>query len=612
YSGLTAGTTYHWRVKTKNAQGEYGSYSNCFSFTTLPAPLGAPALLSPANGAFDQPVALTLDWADVAGAVGYELQVGTSCGVGAIYDMTASMFPLGGLDLATTYFWRVRAKDACDQFGPYSTCFSFRTTECDGVVLGPPTLLTPADDAICQPTAGTLDWSDVDGATGYMVEIATPVRARDTHEVTGSEYDYLLLPGTTYIWRVRTKNCDDVYGSYSSSFTFTTVPAAPLPPPALLTPADGATDVPLDGTLTWSAVPGASAYTVRLGTVCGGGAESEVLGTSYDYAGLVLDTTYFWQVKTKDGCGQYGEYSTCFSFRIPVTSTLPTDPIVQEPNGGEVWPAGTQQDIRWTSGAGGDDVRIELLLNGSVCATIAPSTPDDGSFPWTAAQCGGASTGYKVRITNLRTLYFDDSNGTFSIPGQAAIQVISPNGHERLVWGVPYDIVWVSTNGGPTVRIELLKGDEFCAPIEEAAPNTGSYRWTPVFCQGLGGYRIRVTDNLNGVSDRSDQTFIIKHRRAGPTSDQADGETSVTLPNPYTTNGAITIDLWEDGPVRAAIYNVRGQKVRDLLDASLSGGAYEFSWDGRDAAGVRVRTGIYYLRISANGSDYTRKLLYVH
>ncbi len=131
YSGLDAGTTYYWRVKTKNACGAYGTYSNSFSFTT-DGPLAAPTLLSPADGATDQPTSSTLDWADVVGATAYTVQIGAACGTGAETERATSETAVSGLNAGDTYFWRVKTKNACGTYGCYSACFSFTTAAMTG------------------------------------------------------------------------------------------------------------------------------------------------------------------------------------------------------------------------------------------------------------------------------------------------------------------------------------------------------------------------------------------------------------------------------------------------------------------------------------------------
>ncbi|MBM3287900.1 MAG: hypothetical protein FJY88_11200, partial [Candidatus Eisenbacteria bacterium] len=354
YSGLDPATVYHWRVKTKNAQEVYGQYSDCFSFTTLPAPLGAPTLLSPADGAVGQPLAGTLDWSDVGGAAGYVVRIGTGCGSGDEYEVASSSYAYSGLAAGTTYFWQVKTKDSCGQFGGYSGCFSFSTS---GVSLPPPTLLAPADGATCEAVSGMLDWTDVGGAAAYMVQLGTSCGSGAEVEVGSSQYAYSgLTAGTTYHWRVKTKNAQGEYGSYSNCFSFTTL-LAPLGAPALLSPGDGADCQALSGTLDWTDVPAAVAYTVQLGTSCGSGAEVEVGSSQYAYSALTAGTTYHWRVKTKDACGQYGSYSSCFSFTtLPAPLGAPT--LLSPADGAVGQPLAGTLDWSDVGGAAGYMVRL--------------------------------------------------------------------------------------------------------------------------------------------------------------------------------------------------------------------------------------------------------------
>ncbi|MBK8232107.1 MAG: SGNH/GDSL hydrolase family protein [Candidatus Eisenbacteria bacterium] len=89
---------------------------------------------------------------------------------------------------------------------------------------------------------------------------------------------------------------------------------------------------------------------------------------------------------------------------------------VRAPNGGEVWPVGSADTIRWVPGPCGGALRIELLRAGEVCRIVANETPDDGAEPWIASQCGSDSTGYRLRITHLASGEQDESDADFSLP----------------------------------------------------------------------------------------------------------------------------------------------------------------------------------------------------
>ena len=166
YSGLSAGTTYYWRVRTRNACNNWGSWSGCWSFTTDPGPLAAPSLGSPSDGVNCQPTSGMLDWSNVSGATRYEVQIGTSCGSGSSYQQTSSSYDYSGLSAGTTYYWRVRTRNVCNNWGGWSSCYSFTTS--------PGTLATPTAPDL-SPNPATLyddvivSWALIPSATEYRV-----------------------------------------------------------------------------------------------------------------------------------------------------------------------------------------------------------------------------------------------------------------------------------------------------------------------------------------------------------------------------------------------------------------------------------------------------------
>ncbi|MBN1950526.1 MAG: DUF362 domain-containing protein [Bacteroidales bacterium] len=77
--------------------------------------LGVPALLTPATGVTEQELELTLTWSAITGATGYDLQVSTDPAFASdiLVDRTetGTSAVVNGLNLLTTYYWRVAATD---------------------------------------------------------------------------------------------------------------------------------------------------------------------------------------------------------------------------------------------------------------------------------------------------------------------------------------------------------------------------------------------------------------------------------------------------------------------------------------------------------------------
>ena len=65
----------------------------------------------------------------------------------------------------------------------------------------------------------------------------------------------------------------------------------------------------------------------------------------------------------------------------------------------------------------------------------------------------------------------------------------------------------------------------------------------------------------------------------------------------------------ESANVRLAIYNVKGQLVRTLVDAKLPSGRHHAVWNGKDDAGRSVSSGIYLYRMESAGYSQTLKMM---
>jgi hypothetical protein len=160
---LSATTTYYWRVRSTNGCGGSSAWSAVSSFTTRGCTtLAAPTLSAPANGATGVSPTAALDWTDVAGASGYEVQVATSSAFTTIVAsntaLTASNWTVSpALSPNTTYYWRARAKDSCGT-SAYSAAFSFTTANiCTPQVAAyNATLRVPSCTAACGCDTGTV------------------------------------------------------------------------------------------------------------------------------------------------------------------------------------------------------------------------------------------------------------------------------------------------------------------------------------------------------------------------------------------------------------------------------------------------------------------------
>jgi len=82
-------------------------------------------------------------------------------------------------------------------------------------------------------------------------------------------------------------------------------------------------------------------------------------------------------------------------------------------------------------------------------------------------------------------------------------------------------------------------------------------------------------------------------------------------PNPLRggAGARIRFTLAQDGPIVLAVYDLRGARVRTLLDGPGTMGEHQVLWDGTDASGRRVARGVYFYRLTTGDGNFTKKLV---
>jgi hypothetical protein len=80
-------------------------------------------------------------------------------------------------------------------------------------------------------------------------------------------------------------------------------------------------------------------------------------------------------------------------------------------------------------------------------------------------------------------------------------------------------------------------------------------------------------------------------------------------PNPFATSTQVVYELYETSPVELSVYDVAGRRVATLVRGSQTPGRYVVSWEGMDAAGKPVVSGVYFVQLESHGRVSTQKVL---
>jgi C1A family cysteine protease len=82
-----------------------------------------------------------------------------------------------------------------------------------------------------------------------------------------------------------------------------------------------------------------------------------------------------------------------------------------------------------------------------------------------------------------------------------------------------------------------------------------------------------------------------------PPSDlPADLQLTLAYPNPFNPNTTIAFEVAQTARIDLAIYDLKGARVRTLVQEDRGPGSYEAHWDGRSDEGLRVPSGVYFCR----------------
>jgi hypothetical protein len=80
-------------------------------------------------------------------------------------------------------------------------------------------------------------------------------------------------------------------------------------------------------------------------------------------------------------------------------------------------------------------------------------------------------------------------------------------------------------------------------------------------------------------------------------------------PNPFNPSTVIAYTLPEAVHVELVIYDVQGRMVRVLRSSHASAGRHEVDWDGTNASGEPVSSGLYFYRLKAGKEVLTRRMV---
>ncbi len=220
-----------------------------------------------------------------------------------------------------------------------------------------------------------------------------------------------------------------------------------------------------------------------------------------------------------------------------------------------------------------------------------PDPHDSGAAHWDSYQANFYNNGwfgYKVP-TGIMEVAFRFEAGSAGVALNWQLPISEARGQVRL------SRASVSGPGGDPgvfgiVADGLLVGDDGSVVYVDATAETG------------GRYVYRLLSDPDGEDIHTSGEVYVPVTSAS---------LSQNYPNPFNPITRIEYLVPEGEAQRVAlvVYDVRGARVRTLVDGIVTGGKYVVDWDGRNDQGQTVGSGVYFYRLVERNFTRTRKML---
>ena len=588
-NGLSADTTYYYRVRAYTAEGT-SSNSNFIAVTTLAAAPAAPV----ANVASSiTATGFTVNWSNSPSATGYRLDVSTSSAfssfVTGYQDLTvgnSTSKAVSGLDANSTYYYRVRA------YAPEGTSNNSN----------PVTVITlpnaPAANAASSLTAAefTANWlSSSGGATGYRIDVSissafssfvSGYQDLDVGNVTNMTV-IGLSANSAYYYRVRAYTSEGT-SSNSNSVTVVTLPSTPT--------ASAASSITSTGfSANWlSPTSGATSYRLDVSTSSTfssfvTGYQDLIVGnvTSKAVSGLSASSTYYYRVRASNAGGNSNNSNSIIAITL---SSAPTANAASSITA-------TGFTANWSLSSGATGYRLDVSINSLFNSYVTGYQDlDVGNVTSMTVSGLNADSIYYYRVRAYSPEGTGSNSNSMSVTTSLAAPVAPVANAASSISSTAFTANWSSSSGAAGYRLDVSISSDFSSFV------TGYQDLT------VGNAISKV---VSGLSGNSTYYYRVRTFTADGISNNSNSITVITLPNAPTANAASSITATE---FTADWLSPSGGAAGYRLDVSISSTFNSFVTGYQDliiesvtskvVSGLSANS-IYYYRVRAYTSEGT-------
>jgi len=448
-SGLTASTSYSYRVRATDAASNLSTLSVISTTKTSASPdttsPTAPTNLTASAASATQ---VNLSWTastDNVGVTGYDVFRGAT----KVGTVTTLAFTDTGLTASTSYTYTVKAHDAASNTSAASNAVTATTSASSDTT--PPSAPTSLHTTAVTASSVALAWTastDNVGVTGYRVyragTLLATLGAVTTYQNTG------LTASTTYSYTVLAFDAAGNASAQSTSASATTQAAADTTAPSVPTGLTGRAVSQTRISLTWKASTdnvAVKGYYVYLNDV----ALATTNTRFFTHSGLTAGTTYNYRVSAFDAAGNNSAWTDPVSVKTLVSRLVGSD-----------FNSDRKSDILWRNSATGENT-IWLMNGATLSAGISINAVADLNYGVAGVGDfngdGKADILWHNRATGENAIWL--MNGTTLLGGAVIATITDPN------WTIAgigdfnadgkSDILWRNTATGQNM-IYLMNG----------------------------------------------------------------------------------------------------------------------------------------------------------
>ena len=498
----------------------------------------------------------------------------------------------------------------------------------DVIVFPPPipSLVSPVNLASDQPTSLTLKWNTATRASGYQCQISLDPTFKinivvndstltdTTDSITG------LGNSTTYYWRVRAYNSGGL-SAFSTVNSFTTIMQAPGMP-ALVSPANNATNQPWNAKLVCTKATGAAQYHWQVSTAItfSSFAADDTTSDTTKTVSLQSGTKYYWRVQAVNPTGP-SAFAGPDSFTVMVAPA--TSPLLLSPANGATYQRADTLALIWhpALGASGYEVQVSDIL----------------SFARFVVNDSTADTVHQVTsLKNLQKYYWRvrgynaGGAGSFSVADSFTTIISVPTIPKPMLptfraSDIPLKATFKWSTSALATRYKFQiatasnvysSGDSLGAFLPEnvvfdtTLADTSLQLSTSLTASSRYFWHVSAIDTAGSSGYSNNPLFSFTTTVFDAVSESIGIPKEFTLlqnyPNPFNPSTIIKYNLPKPQMVSLRVYNFLGQEVATIVNTLQNAGYYEVNFNAN-----HLSSGVYFYKLKTENFNSVHKMLLI-